>query len=115
MAHGIKRAEDITYEIRASYEVYLSQSINGQKRLEYLKALDNMKLASIQKECDKAPFKERKLRYTGGKIFLLYHPDIEIAKTFYYIRNKEELLFDFSLQAAEQVKYQIFFMLNYIL
>ena len=115
MAHGIKRAEDITYEIRASYEAYVSRAISGVKRFEYIKALDNMKLASIQKECDKEPFKERKLRYTGGKIFLLYHPDIEVAKTFYYIRNKEELLFDFSLNASEQVKYQIFFMLNYIL
>ena len=70
MAHGIKKAEDITYEIRASYEAYVSQSISGVKRFEYVKALDNMKLASIQKECDKAPFKERKLRYTGGKILL---------------------------------------------
>lgn len=35
--------------------------------------------------------------------------------SFYYLREKEEVLFDFSLKAPIMLKYQIFKMLNYIL
>lgn len=115
LSHGIFSTEEITYEVREAYEQYLYGSIKESKVREYVKTLDIMKLAAIRKECEKAPFKERKLRYNGGKIFLLYHPDYELASSFYYVRNKEELLFDFSLSAKENVKYQIFFMLNFVL
>lgn len=115
LSHGITSTEEITYEVRKAYEQYLRASIKEGKVREYVKSLDVMKLAAIRRECEKAPFKERKLRYTGGKIFLLYHPDYELATTFYYVRDKEELLFDFSLPAKDEVKYQIFFMLNYVL
>lgn len=114
LSHGITSADEITYEVREQYEKYLRDSISS-KIMENVKCLDNMKLTAIRQECEKAPFKERKLSYNGGKIFLLYHPDYELAKTFYYLRDKEELLFDFSLPAKEQVKHQIFFMLNYVL
>lgn len=115
LSHGIFSTEEITYEVREAYEQYLYGSIKESKVREYVKTLDIMKLAAIRKECEKAPFKERKLRYNGGKIFLLYHPDYELASSFYYVRNKEELLFDFSLSAKDNVKYQIFFMLNFVL
>lgn len=115
LSHGITSTEEITYEVREAYEQYLRASIKEDKAREYVKCLDVMKLVAIRRECEKAPFKERKLRYNGGKIFLLYHPDYELATTFYYVRDKEELLFDFSLPAKDEVKYQIFFMLNYIL
>lgn len=115
LSHGITSTDEITYEVRQAYEQYLGGSITESKIREYVKSLDIMKLAAIRRECEKTPFKEKKLRYNGGKIFLLYHPDYELASTFYYVRNKEELLFDFSLPAKEDVKYQIFFMLNYVL
>lgn len=115
LSHGITSTDEITYEVREAYEQYLLASISESKVAEYLKSLDIMKLAAIRRECEKTPFKEKKLRYTGGKIFLQYHPDYELATTFYYVRNKKELIFDFSLPAKDGVKYQIFFMLNYVL
>ena len=115
MAHGIRRAEDITYEIRVAYESYIEHSVAKSKRNEYVKALDNMKLDAIRREWEQTPYKERKLKYDGGKVFLLYHPDIEMAKTFYYVQDKTELLFDFSYAGSEIVKKQIFQMLNFIL
>ena len=115
LSHGITSTEQITYEVREKYEDYLKAYVPETKIMEIVKVLDNMKLAAIRRECEKAAFKERKLSYDGGKIFLLYHPDYEVAMTFYYIRDKKELLFDFSLPAKGQIKYQIFHMLNYIL
>lgn len=115
LSHGIISTAEITYEVRNAYEQYLMASIAQSKVGEYVKALDNMKLAAIRRECEKAPFKARKLVYNGGKVFLLYHPDYAMAMSFYYLRNKQELLFDFSLPVAETVKHQIFFMLNYVL
>ncbi len=114
LSHGITSTDEITHEVREQYEKYLRASISS-KIMEYVKCLDNMKLTAIRQECEKAPFKERKLSYNGGKIFLLYHPDYELAKSFYFVRDKEELVFDFSLPARELVKHQIFFMLNYVL
>lgn len=82
---------------------------------EYLKAFDNLKLATIKAGNQRNFFGNIKLKYENKKIFLLYHPNYEIAMSFYYLREKEEVLFDFSLKAPIMLKYQIFKMLNYIL
>ncbi len=112
--HGIKSAEEITYDVREAYQQYLSKSIAPSKVREYVKTLDNMKLKAIRKKCEH-PLHDRRLKYDGGKVFLSYHPDYKIAKTFYYVQDKDELLFDFSLQGSELVKRQVFSMLNHVL
>ncbi len=115
LSHGIASTDAITYEVREAYERFLRGTITDNNIGEYVKVLDKMKEAAIRRDCEKTPFKERKLRYTGGKIFLAYHPDYEIASSFHFTRDKSELLFDFTLPAKDNVKYQIFFMLNYVL
>lgn len=112
--HGIKSAEEITYDVREAYQQYLSKSIAPSKVREYVKALDNMKLEAIRKKCEH-PLRDQRLKYDGGKVFLSYHPDYKIAKTFYYVQDKDELLFDFSLQGSELIKRQVFSMLNHVL
>lgn len=112
---GIRDTAEINYEVRYRYEKYLKKTIAASKVSEYLKALDLLKLKSIEKENMNRLRKNRDLKYRNEKIFLLYHPDYTIAMTFYYIRDKEELLFDFSLPSSGKVKRQIFQMLNYVL
>lgn len=68
------------------------ESLKGsgcRKLHEYVKAMDVLKLEAIRKENISNPLKPKALKYSGEKLFLLYHPDYEVAKTFYYIRDKE--------------------------
>lgn len=114
MEHGIQDCKEIDYDVRSDYKESLKGS--GCRKLhEYVKAMDVLKLEAIRKENISNPLKPKALKYSGEKLFLLYHPDYEVAKTFYYIRDKEELLFDFSLEGSEIVKRQIFKMLTYVL
>ncbi len=115
ISHNVSSLRDIDYKVRSSYEAYLANYINENKIKEYLKILDIIKLNAIKRECEKGPFKSRKLNFSEEKIFLLYHADYDLAMSFYYTRDKKELVFDFSLPAPVKIKHQIFDMLNYTL
>ena len=110
MVAKIHMLREITFETRKKFDAYLRKTGFINKN-EYLKALDRLKLASIREENERNPNIVPKLYYASREIYLGYHPDYRIAMEFYYIRDKEELVFDFSINAAEQLKRQIFRML----
>lgn len=114
MLCGVHRLEDIDYSVRERFQVYLTR-IQSTKAEEILKVLDWLKLYSIETLNKKNPLKENKLKFREEVIFLGYHPDYETAMNFYYLRDKEELVFDFSLKAPLMMKRQIFAMLNHAL
>lgn len=114
LEHGITDCGEIDYDIRSDYEASLIKS-GCTKLSEYVKAMDVLKLEAIHKDNICNPFKPKTLTYSGQKVFLLYHPDHELAMTFYYIRDKEELVFDFSLKGSAIVKRQVIKMLSYVL
>lgn len=114
LEHEITDCREIDYDVRSDYEASLIKS-GCTKLSEYVKAMDVLKLEAIHKDNISNPLKPKTLAYRGQKVFLLYHPDHEIAMTFYYIRDKEELLFDFSLEGSAIVKRQVFKMLSYVL
>lgn len=109
--HRIRHLKEIDYALRMQYQDFLKQS-EIAKADEYIKGLDRLKLYSLQQF---RSFQKPVLVFAEKPIFLLYHPDYEIAKEFYYRQDKEELVFDFSLQASMTVKRQIFAMLQYSL
>lgn len=114
LEHGVQDCGDIDYDIRADYERSLINS-GCSKLNEYMKTIDVLKLEAIREENRDNPLKPKTLSYSDQKFFLLYHPDYAVAKTFYYVRDKEELLFDFSLEGSETVKRQVFKMLCHVL
>ncbi|MBQ9278309.1 MAG: tyrosine-type recombinase/integrase [Lachnospiraceae bacterium] len=112
---GVSSLKGIDYDIRNTYLYYL-RNVYGvyEKNISaYKNALDFIKHKSIEANC--VSFNKPVLRYEDSKIFLLYHPDIDIAKSFSFTQDKQELLFDFSLNAPKVLKRQIFDMLNYVL
>lgn len=111
---GIHRLEDIDYSVRAGFRNYLL-NIRYPRIEETVKVLDWLKLFSIEKENNENRLKKHKLTFKENIIYLGYHPDYETAMNFYYIRDKDELVFDFSLPAPVLMKRQIFAMLNYAL
>ena len=114
MLEGIKSTDEITYYHRRSFEQYLSFSKCARMGC-FIKLLDRIKLAAIEKENETAFGRSRKLSYADEVVYLGYHPDIRIAREFYYTQNKDELVFDFSLPAPGTLKRQVFSMLNNVL
>lgn len=101
-ALGITSLSEITADTRKAYEKYLELSVPS-KVIEYIKYLDRMVLSEIEKiTFVREPAYENKLFY------LVYYPDIKVAKRFYYTARKEFLFFDFSLPAPILMKKQIF-------
>lgn len=113
MMADIKDVAEVTYDTRSSYINYLSESVAESKVHEYTESLDRLKLANIKNNMP--TLGEVRFPYKREKVFLLYHPDTQIAESFHYIKNKEELLFDFSLSASDVMKRQIFEMLTWVL
>ena len=114
MLNCVTDPSQITYQVRCTYDTYLRES-GFKNRSEYVKLLDRLKLTVIEKENQKAPFKKPKITYRDEVFYLGYHPDLTVAKEFYYLRDKEELVFDFSLDVSSKLKKQVFSMLNHIL
>ena len=115
MLMKVTKPEEITFDHRLSFEEYLREIDFGKKGIDAIKMLDKLKLDAIEEENRKSPWKERKLSFTNGVIYLGYHPDFQMAMEFYYLRDKSELVFDFSLPAKEKVKRQILDVLNDVL
>ena len=95
---------------RVAYEKYLRKT-NCAHATEYVKAIDVAKLYAIeQSQNDLRP---HVLKYDNTLIYLTYHPDITIAKRFSYTQVKKPLFFDFSVDAPELMKKQVFALLKY--
>lgn len=111
LINHINRIEEIDGSLRLAYEKYLTLTVK-KKAVEYTKALDHVKLHSI--ENSRHDFRPRELKYSNDVIYLAYHPNFEIAKSYYYTQVKEPLFFDFSLPASPVLKGQIFSHLKYV-
>ena len=114
MLQGISSLNEITYDSRQKYEAYL-RATDCCKVQEYVKTLDQLKLHAIQKNNESNPGRVFQISYEPQVIYLGYHPDYQTAMDFYYVRDKFELVFDFSIEAPEKLKRQIFSMLVYSL
>ena len=110
LIQGIHHIHEIDYKLRQQFDAYLKET-HCKKPLEYIKALDCLKLQVIQNRSQNRKFEKPRLAFREEPIFLLYHPDYETAMKFYYLQNKEEAVFDFALSAARKLKKQIFSML----
>ena len=115
MEKGIYSLEEIDWDVRVSYEQYLRKTISKQYLSFYLRCLDKLKLFDIEKRSIGIREGRTRLRYEEKRIYLGYHPDYELAKEFYYCRDTEGFLWDFSIHTSQKLKYQVFTVLNYAL
>ena len=67
--------------------------------MRYLKVFDHIKQYSIQKEIESLPGRiEHRRKYQAQVVFLPYLPDLELVKDFEYVRDKQELVWDFFVE-----------------
>lgn len=111
--NGVKSVSEIDYELRNQYERTIKMP--EKNLLQYMKGMDRIKLQDIKRHESLHVIPKRPLEFKEQKLFLLYYPDYEIANSFYYTRDKHELVWDFSIEAPYILKKQIFHMLMYVL
>lgn len=113
---GIHHIRELDYSIREKYEQYLMKEKKPEQVLRYLKTLDRIKQYHIRQEMKQfANTKKFYLRYEQQILFLPYLPDQKLAMEFDKVRDKTELVWDFSVKASEKMKQQIFQLLIHIL
>lgn len=113
---GIHHIKEIDYTVRSRYEAELQKVWDEASVMKYLKVFDHVKQYSIQKEIESLPGRiEHRRKYQAQIVFLPYLPDLELVKDFEYVRDKQELVWDFSRKGSEKLKRQIFLLLNYSL
>ena len=113
---GIHHIKEIDYAVRSRYEAELQKMWDEANVMKYLKVFDHIKQYSIQKEMESFPGRmEHQRKYQAQIVFLPYLSDLELIKDFEYVRDKQELVWDFARKASEKLKRQIFLLLNYIL
>lgn len=113
---GIHHIREVDYPVRERYEKELKRTkVKGHDQ-RYLKTMDRVKQYDIRKEMSSLRGVARnRVRYREQILFLPYHPDQELAKDFEYTFDKQELVWDFTKEASDTLKRQVFLLLNYIL
>ncbi|WP_343082765.1 tyrosine-type recombinase/integrase [Blautia producta] len=113
---GIQHISELDYPLRETYEAYLMENETILPHVSCLSSFDKIKIHSMREEMQTlAGRRKYSLTYTNQILFLLYYPQLEIAEGFKMSRNKQELVWDFSIAASEHVKRQIFDVLNELL
>lgn len=105
----IQDVSEIDYTLRVQYMNYLECYLITKKHKQaYVKAMDKAKWLGLERKAQQEQFGKRKPSYRNTKLYLPYFLDVEIAKTFYYVRNEEVLFWDFTLPVPEKLKRQIY-------
>ena len=107
---GIHHIKEIDYTVRSRYEAELKKMWDEASVMRYLKVFDHIKQYSIQKEIESLPGRiEHRRKYQAQVVFLPYLPDLELVKDFEYVRDKQELVWDFFRRASEKLKSRFFY------
>ena len=106
--NGIWHIAELDYEARVAFDAWLGESYKSGPRTTYVKAFDRVKQYAVQKSLGVAEAGKRiRPRYRNERFFLPYYPDGEIAEYFNYSTKKEDLVWDFSIDAPETMKRQM--------
>ena len=110
---GLWHIKDLDYPIRKRYAEFLTGKVKPVSYSTYLKAFDRIVRRAINRRL-KAIAKGKILSppYANAEFFLPYYPDPEIARQFENSTKKKDLVWDFSRTAPENMKRQIFTVLD---
>ena len=112
---GIYDISEMDYPLREQYQGYLSEHLKGQLN-RYMTAYDRVKQHWIQEQMKTLPGKQKcQWRFEEKILFIPYHSDAEIAKEFDSVRNRGNMVWDFSRNCPQTLKRQVFQILNAII
>lgn len=110
---GIQSLAEMDYPLRMSYERYMKEEQHIERVSRYLFGYDRVKQFSIRKQMQTlAGRRQCQWAMEDKVLFIPYHPDQDLAMEFDSVRNRENMVWDFSLPCSEILKKQIFITLN---
>ncbi|MDO4276631.1 MAG: site-specific integrase [Eubacteriales bacterium] len=113
---GIKHISEMNYPLRDCYEKELRKTKTTAATLRYLRTFDKIKQFSVREEIKCFSKKARnQMVYKEQVLFLPYLPNPKLVMDYDKIQDKHELVWDFARKASDQLKRQVFLILNYIL
>lgn len=116
MESGVQDVLEMDYPLRQAYQSYLTSVLGIQATDRYLAAYDRVKQADIQKRMQTLAGKQQcQWRLEEKILFIPYHSDQELAMEFDSVRNRSNMVCDFTRPCAWHVKEQIFTTLNAVL
>lgn len=112
---GIYDVSEMDYNLRKQYQNYLSEQLKGRLN-RYVAAYDQIKQHWIREQMKTLPGKQKcQWRFEEKVLFLPYHSDEEVAKAFDSVRNRANMVWDFSRKCPLHLKKQVFQVLNAII
>lgn len=116
ISREIWQVSEWDYALRMEYEQYLERVQSPKSVPLYLHVFDQIKQHEIAQQVKTLAGKHRyQWRYKNEILYLRYHPDAEVAGLFEEVRNRETLVWDFSLNCPEKMKRQIFTCVNQVI
>lgn len=113
---GIQSIYEMDYPLRREYEDYLIHNQRIQQTGRYLLTYDRVKQYAIRKQMETLAGRYQcRWEMNNTVLFIPYHPDQTLAREFDSVRNRSNMVWDFSKAASQTVKQQIFTTLNAIL
>lgn len=116
VTNEIWHLKELDYAWRIKFEKFLKNEVKPISYTVYLKAFDRLKQHTICAQLYLAG-QEKYARpvYKNQVLFLPYHPNPEVINKFANAVKKQDLVWDFSIQAPVTMKQQIFQILHYII
>lgn len=100
---------EMDYPLRMKYEAFLNDHIVPGKVKGYLNLFDQVTCNSLAEQMQTLAGRQKhQWQYKNEILFLRYHPDQEIARSFNDTRQMEVLVWDFQVECPETMKRQIF-------
>lgn len=113
---GIWHISELDYSLRVEFQKYITGRISKNTQCQYITAFDRVKQHSIREKMSTLPGRrECQWKYENKALFIPYHSDESIAKEFDTVRHQENVVWDFSISCPENLKRQIFTVLNSII
>lgn len=113
---GIQSITEMDYPLRREFEDYLIHD-QGIRRIDrYLLAYDRVKQYAIRKQMETLAGRHQcRWEMDNTILFIPYHPDQSLAMEFDSVRNRSNMVWDFSKPLSPILKKQIFTTLNAVL
>lgn len=113
--HDIWHISELDYSLREAFHSYLEGYMNPVKYSSYENAFDQIKQHSLRNQLQEVRSKNPKFIYENQLLFLPYHPNQKLVARLEQMHKKADLVWDFRVNAPENMKRQIFQVLFYLI
>ncbi len=111
--NGVQSIAEMDYTLRQAYSEYLTYHEQLAHPAKYILLYDRVKQEYIGEQIQTLQGRfEWEWRYENAVMFLPYHPNAYIARSFDTVRHQANMVWDFTIPCSQTLKEQIFLTLT---